>query len=159
FGSRYDITVHQCLESLLASDAIGAVCITVPNHLHADYVYAAADAGKAVFVEKPLASSPSLCRELGQYCADKGVILQVGHQMRLEPVFRAMKRKLNTGDLGAPIYAHGVYTLPRQIRNDWRNQPELCPGGSMEQVGIHLVDVLMCLFGTPAASQGWSRNI
>lgn len=159
FAGRYGTPCFDTGEGLLADPATQAVCITVPNPYHGALVRAAADAGKSVFIEKPLASTAAECRALGAYCAERGVLLQVGHQMRREPVFRAMKARLATGALGAPIFARGIYTLPRQERGGWRGDATQCPGGSMEQIGIHLVDVLVSLFGLPEASTGWARNI
>ncbi|GAF83379.1 unnamed protein product, partial [marine sediment metagenome] len=159
FANRFTTKCYGQIDDLLAEPAIQAVCITVPNHFHVDLVKTAADAGKHIFIEKPLASHPNDCRALGQYCEDKKVILQVGHQMRRDPVFREIKHILETGDLGRPLFAQGVYTLNRRTRDDWRWNPESCPGGSMEQLGVHLLDVLAYLLGSPLSSQGWARNI
>jgi predicted dehydrogenase len=157
FTRRFRVKCHAQVHDLLAEPAIRAVCITIPNHLHADLVRAAADSGKHIFVEKPLASSPAVCRALGAYCREKQVVLQVGHQMRRDPVFREIKHILN--GLGEPLYVQGVYTLDRRTRDDWRCDGNTCPGGSMEQLGVHLLDSLIYLFGRPLASHGWTRNI
>ncbi|MBB5348080.1 Gfo/Idh/MocA family oxidoreductase [Desulfoprunum benzoelyticum] len=159
FASRYKTKCYNRIVDLLAEPAIQAVCITVPNPYHKELVLAVADAGKHILIEKPLASDPSDCRELGQYCNDKQVILQVGHQMRRDPVFREIKRIVETGMLGRPLFTQGVYTLDRRSRHDWRRDVKSCPGGSMEQLGVHLLDVLAYLLGSPLASQGWVRNI
>lgn len=159
FARRYKTQYFACLEEMLADPGVQAVCISVPNPLHGALVRAAASTGKAVFIEKPLASTPGECREIGAYCAERSVLLQVGHQMRLEPAFQAVKSRLAAGKLGTPIFAQGIYTLPRQHDDGWRADPAQCPGGSMEQIGIHLIDVLVHLFGTPLASAGWARNI
>lgn len=159
FANRFGTQCYDHVDDLLAEPAIQAVCITVPNHFHVDSVKTAANAGKHIFIEKPLASHSNDCRALGQYCEDKQVILQVGHQMRREPVFREIKRILETGDLGRPLYVQGVYTLDRRTRDDWRRDARSCPGGSMEQLGVHLLDVLTYLLGSPLASQDWVRNM
>ncbi len=159
FARRFKTRCFDTREELLSNPEIQAICITVPNHLHGEMVRACAEAGKAIFIEKPLASSADECGALAQCCEEHGVLLQVGHQMRREPVIRAMKHELESGAYGTPLYAHGVYTLERQQRDDWRKDARLCPGGSMEQLGIHLVDALVYLFGVPRHSSGWARNI
>jgi predicted dehydrogenase len=159
FANRIKTRCHPKLDDILNDPTIQAVAITVPNQFHAELVKAAADAGKHIFIEKPLASEPEVCRELGQYCLEKEVILQVGHQMHREPIFCEIKRILESGILGTPLYAQAVYALDRRNRDDWRQNAEACPGGSMEQLGVHIIDVLINLFGAPQATQGWSENI
>jgi predicted dehydrogenase len=159
FASRFKTKCYDQVDDLLADPAIQAVCITIPNPFHKELVLAAAEAGKHVFIEKPLASHPDDCRNLGQYCEGKQVILQVGHQMRRDPVFREIKRLLEIGALGRPMFVQGVYALDRRSRNDWRRDIKSCPGGSMEQLGVHLLDVFVYLLGSPLASQGWARNL
>ncbi|MCP4541866.1 MAG: Gfo/Idh/MocA family oxidoreductase [Chloroflexi bacterium] len=158
FAGRYNTKCYSQFDDLLNDSDVQAIAVTVPNQFHADVVKAAADAGKHIFVEKPLASHPDVCRELGQYCRERQVILQIGHQMRREPVFREMKHILGSGVLGQPLYAQAVYTLDRQSRDDWRQDADLCLGGSMEQLGVHLIDVLIYLFGLPKHTQGWAEN-
>ena len=159
FASRFGTQCFEQMDEMLAADDIQAIAATVPNHFHAVVVKLAADAGKHIFIEKPLASSPDLCRDLGEYCRDKGVILQVGHQVYREPVYCEMKRIIDSGVMGRPLYAQAVYTLARRTRDDWRQDVNSCPGGSMEQLGVHLIDVLIHFFGVPSQTQGWAENI
>lgn len=158
FASRYGTLFYGRIEDLVHNSSIQAVAITVPNHFHADLVKTVADAGKHVFIEKPLASSPDICRVLGQYCKAKQVTLMVGHQMRREPDVREVKRILELGELGRPLFAQGVCTLDRRFRKDWRQDAKACPGGSMEQLGVHLIDVLIYMFGLPQDTYGWAEN-
>lgn len=159
FGGRFGVEGFDSAEALFSCPEVEAVCITVPNHLHGPLIRAAADAGKAIFVEKPLASTVEECRALEMYCAERGGLLQVGHQMRRDPVFRALKGLLDSGDLGDAIYSQGVYTAPGGNQDTWRGDADCCPGGSMEQIGIHLIDTLIYLHGLPLKSGGWARNI
>jgi predicted dehydrogenase/nucleoside-diphosphate-sugar epimerase len=159
FAGRFGTKCYDRIEELLEDSEIQAVAATIPNQFHADVVKAAADAGKHIFMEKPLAVYPETCRELGQYCRERGVILQVGHQLRREPVFREIKRIVEDGSLGRPLNAQAVYTLDRRARDDWRRDAKSCPGGSMEQLGAHIIDVLIYLFGNPVDTEGWAENI
>lgn len=159
FAGRFGTKCYDRIEEMLEDPEIRAIAATIPNQFHAEVVKAAADAGKHIFMEKPLAAYPEVCRELGLYCRERGVILQVGHQMRREPVFREVKRIVEGGSLGRPINAQAVYTLDRRARDDWRRDAESCPGGSMEQLGAHIIDVLIYLFGTPLDTESWAENI
>lgn len=159
FARRYGVRCFLQADELLAAPEVQAVCISAPNPFHAALVKKAADAHKHVFIEKPLASTPEGCRELGEYCRDRQVILQVGHQMRREPVFLEIKRLCDSRALGIPLFAQGVSTLNRPARDGWRADPKACPGGSMEQLGVHLIDALILLFGPYRAANGWTENI
>lgn len=159
FAGKYGTKRYESIEEMLKDPAVQAVAATIPNQFHADVVKAAADAGKHVFMEKPLAVYPEACRELGDYCDTRGVILQVGHQMHREPVFREIKRVVEGGSLGKALNAQAVYTLDRRARDDWRRDAASCPGGSMEQLGAHIIDVLIYLFGAPLDTESWAENI
>lgn len=156
FAARHGTKRYADYDELLRDASVSAVCLTVPNHVHGSMVKAAADAGKHVFVEKPLASTAEECGVIGEYCRERGVLLQVGHQMRREPVFLEIKRRVERGELGSPLFAHGVCALERRQRDDWRAHGATCPGGSMEQLGVHMLDALYFLFGPPRPTQGWS---
>jgi len=159
FANRYCTRYLKNLNDLFACSEIQAVAITVPNQFHAEMVQAAADSGKHVFIEKPLASSAEKCRELGTYCRNKNVILQVGHQVRLDPAFVLLKKLIDEGKMGKPLFIQAVHALERRNRHDWRQNALACPGGSMEQLGVHYIDVLLNVFGMPKSSKGWAKNI
>lgn len=159
FANRFRVKCYDQIDALLHDHDIHAVVISVPNQFHAGIVKMAADAGKDVFIEKPLASGFETCLELGRYCEEKQVILQVGHQMHQEPLFCRIKEIVENKSLGHSRYVQIVYTLDRRSRNDWRQNAEFCPGGSMEQLGVHFIDVLLNIFGVPKKVQGWAENI
>jgi predicted dehydrogenase/nucleoside-diphosphate-sugar epimerase len=159
FARRYGTKRFASIEEMLDEPGIVAVAATIPNHYHEEVVKAAADARKHIFMEKPLACDAFTCRELGRYCREREVILQVGHQMRREPVFREITRLVEEGSLGLPLSAHAIYTLDRRSRSDWRRDPGCCPGGSMEQLGAHMIDLLIALFGPPSGMESWEQNI
>src|SRR5680860_311951 len=124
FSERFRTAFYKDIGTLLCASSLDAVCITVPNPYHPELVMAASDSGKHIFIEKPLASLPEDCLILGQHCHEKGLVLQVGHQMQREPVFRTIASILDRGDLGSPLFAQGVYALNRRGRSDWRSDPE-----------------------------------
>jgi len=159
FGKEFNITVFNSYESLLNRIDIEAVAITVPNNYHSEYIYKACEKHKHVFIEKPLTSDPESCKILGNLCDQKDLILFVGHQIRREPVFLEIKKILNKNEIGMPIHVQGINTIKRTTPNDWRNDRSACPGGSMEQLGIHLIDLLIYLFGKPVKKCGWQKNI
>lgn len=156
-ASRFGFEVAHSYEALLARADTCAVALTVPNPVHVSMVRMAADAGKHVFIEKPLASSNEECAALGEYCRTRGVVLLVGHQLRREPELRRIKRLLDTSSLGLVRFAWGVTC--RRYPDDWRRDPLACPGGSMEQLGVHVIDAFNYLFGPPLRCEGACLNV
>ena len=158
FSKRFNTNFFDSYEEMLSDKRISAIVLTVPNMFHHDMVKQAADAGKHIFIEKPLASSAENCRLLGQYCDEKKVILLVGYQMRREPGFGMIEEIIRTQTFGKPLFARGLRTI-RRIHTDWRFNPTFCQGGAMEQLGSHLIDVMIYLFGPVRKSSGWGCNI
>jgi myo-inositol 2-dehydrogenase/D-chiro-inositol 1-dehydrogenase len=87
---------------LLARDDVDAVLITTPPDTHADFVVAAAEAGKHVFCEKPLAQTVGDAKRAVQACDRAGVVLQVGYNRRFDENFRAVRDAVQGGRIGAP---------------------------------------------------------
>jgi predicted dehydrogenase len=158
FAKRFNTGFYDSYEEMLNDQKISAVALTVPNMFHPEMVRQAADAGKHIFIEKPLASSAENCRILGQYCDEKKIILSVGYQTRREPGIRMIEEIIRTQTFGKPLFARGLRTI-RRIHTDWRFNPTFCQGGAMEQLGSHLIDVMIYLFGPVRKSSGWGRNI
>lgn len=152
FSRRYHVHAYPSLEALLAEPGVDAVCISVPNDLHLPVLTLCADAGKHVFIEKPLASSPEDCLRMGTYCDDKNVILQVGHQLKHEPAFMAIREIIRGGSLGVLQSIEASTSVDYSGDAGWRSDPARCPGASMEQLGVHLVDYCISLLGAPVHS-------
>jgi predicted dehydrogenase len=88
------------LERVLADDDVEAVIIATPVHTHHMLAAEALDAGKHVFVEKPLAESSELADDLAELAAERDRTLMCGHTFVYSPPVRAVKRMLEAGTLG-----------------------------------------------------------
>jgi predicted dehydrogenase len=131
----------------MLGSGIEAVILTTPNYVHAEQAEAAAAAGLHVFCEKPMANSIEHADRIIGACRRAGVILAVGHQERRAGVFREMKRIIDSGEQGRPLYAeahHGGRL--KWPADNWRWKKDLCPG-PMVHLGVHKTDVLLYLFG------------
>jgi xylose dehydrogenase (NAD/NADP) len=126
-------------EELLADPAVDAVYIPLPNHLHAPWVRAAADAGKHVLCEKPLTLTASEARELIDYCRAKNIRLMDGTFWPHHPRTAQMRQLLDAGRIGRVQRVNAVFTfnLPPDPGNI-RLQPEM-GGGSLLDVGWYCV--------------------
>lgn len=90
------------VERALADQAVAAVVIASSTDTHADLIARAAQSGKAIFCEKPVAADLAGARACAAAVAQAGVACMIGFQRRFDPTFAALKRRLDAGEIGAP---------------------------------------------------------
>jgi predicted dehydrogenase len=138
-------------DALLARPDVDVVCLATPSGQHASQAIAAADAGKHVLVEKPLALSLEDADAMIEACERAGVHLGVLLQQRAEPLFRQVYEAIRAGDLGAITLASVSmpYHRPQAYYDQatWRGTWEQDGGGVLMNQGIHFVDLLLWLMG------------
>ena len=139
--------------SLLDDPAVDVVLITLPHHLHASAAIAAAQAGKHVLVEKPMAPSLAECRAMAAAAERAGTQLLVGQLMRFALPCMAARRYLATGVLGRPRYGRSAMTKlwMEGNRRSWHLHAQT-GGGMLRTAGIHALDRLVWLMGADVAS-------
>ncbi len=142
-----DVAIHRDLPSLLAS-GVQAVDIVAPNHLHADMVVAALEAGCHVVVEKPLATNAEgLARVLAAERAS-GRLVSVVHELRVSEQWELIHREIAAGAIGTPMA--GTYSLFRRPfrggSNGWRHDPARVGSWVLEEP-VHFLDLLIWYFG------------
>ncbi len=135
--------------ALLEDPGLEALLLATPNSRHKEQVLAALEAGKAVYVEKPLAPRASEGEEMGRAAAEKGLTLVVGHNLEALAPLARFKEVLSRR--GAPFLSvRGVASRkmggPRE-EGAWRFDPRECPAGALHQLGIHLVGIFLSWFG------------
>ena len=120
------------LAALVGGDDIDAVYISTTNELHRDQALAAADAGKHVLCEKPLALTLVDARAMVHAYRARGLMLGTNHHLRNAATHRAMREAIIDGRIGKPLFArvfHAVY-LPPHLQG-WRiDKPEA--GGGVD---------------------------
>lgn len=138
---------------LLRDPEVTAVYVATEHHRHLDDVLAAAEAGKHVLCEKPLANSVADGQRMIDTCAANGVALQVAYYRRYYPKLVRMKELLVSGAIGEPVTAaiHLSSRLrPEAITPDnWRLNATLSGGGQLVDTGSHRLDLLCWMLGTP----------
>ena len=157
FAAKYGCRAVPTYEALLADEDIEAVINTTPNGVHLETTRAAADAGKHVFLDKPIANTVSDGRRITEICRKAGVVLALGYQRRRENQFRWIKRQIDEGVFGKLVNAEANISRDRLGKIDlgsWRYQAAGMPGGVMLQIGIHYTDVLEYLLGPVKAVSG-----
>lgn len=157
FAAKYNCRAAPSYEAVLADPEIEAVINTTPNNTHLETTRAAAERGKHVFLDKPIANTVSDGRAITEICRKAGVVLAIGYQRRRESHFRWVKCQIDDGVFGKLVNAEANISRDRLGQFDlssWRYQASGMPGGVMLQIGIHYADVLDYLLGPIKAVSG-----
>ena len=152
FADKFGCEQNESYDALLARDDVEAVLITTSDDTHAEYALKAAEAGKHVIVEKPMAHSVAACRTMIDACAKAGVTLAVAHGHRHSHAMRHMKQMIADGELGAPTMAMGKFTIHEGQKitpQHWRYYRAANPAGPLHPLGVHIVDNFNFLLGAP----------
>ena len=140
--------------SLCASDDVDLVVVASPTYRHAEHVIAAAQAGKHVFCEKPIARTLDDARTMVRACGEAGVQLAIGHVVRFFPEYRRAKELLDSGALGRAALATLTRgTVSVGAARAWYLDPAKS-GGVVLDLMLHDLDVIRWWFGEPARVYG-----
>ena len=143
-------------------DTVDAVYVTPWTSEHPRLVGKAAARGRAVFCEKPLATSATLAEEMVEAVAAAGVPNQVGLVLRALPSFRMLRRLLGAERAGRvmTVVFRDDQFLPTQghYGSDWRADPERAGRGALLEHSIHDLDILRWLLGPVGAVSGAVRE-
>lgn len=139
--------------ALLRRSDIDLIVVATPNAQHHPVAKAALAAGKHVVVDKPFTLDAGQARELAALAERQGRLLSVYQNRRFDSDFLTLREVLAGGDLGRPVYFESHFDRFRpEVRARWREQP--VPGaGLWVDLGSHLVDQTVQLFGRPDALQ------
>ena len=157
FAKKYGCLAAPSYDAILQDAGVEAVINTTPNNVHLETTRQAAEAGKHVFLDKPIANSVSEGRKITEICRDAGVVLALGYQRRRESHFRWVKQQIEAGVFGKMVNAEANISRDRLGQFDlssWRYTAEGMPGGVMLQIGVHYADVLDYLMGPIKAVNG-----
>jgi predicted dehydrogenase len=157
FAKKYTCHPAPLYENILTDKAVEAIINTTPNSVHLETTRAAAEAGKHVFLDKPIANTIADARAITAACRKAGVVLALGYQRRKESHFRWVRKQIEEGAFGKLVNAEANISRDRLGRIDlssWRYTAEGMPGGVMLQIGIHYTDVLEYLIGPIKAVRG-----
>ena len=133
---------------MLADPAVDAVYIATPNALHAGQVIAAAQAGKHVLCDKPLAVTVEDARRCVQECRLAGVRLGITFQTRFHDGLADAAKLVRDGGIGKVIVAEVTMSAGRNLPRGWRTDPELAGMGTINNIGVHAFDLLRYLLGS-----------
>ena len=140
-------------EALARHPSVDAVFIVSANSTHCPETLAAADAGKHVLVEKPMAMNAREAERMIETCERKRVKLMVGHMVRLSPLVRRVREVVASGTLGRIVYARADFIYDaRMSQRHWLRDRAVAGGGPIFDVGVHCIDTLRYVLDDEVAS-------
>ena len=128
-------------EKLVSRKDIDAVSICTPVHLHTEQTVRAAEEGKHVLVEKPMARDIYECDEMIRVCEKAGVVLMVGFMKRFNPGFQKIKKLLDEGTLGKPHFMEVHWSLFDIKGTEAFRYKAYTGGGIFQDHGSHYIDL------------------
>ncbi len=147
-----DATIVRSFEALLDDPEIELVIVNTPDNTHYDYTRMALEAGKHVIVEKPFTQTTAQGEELIALAESKGLMLSVYQNRRWDADFLTVQEILSKGLLGRLVEFESTFARYRNfIKPDtWKESGEY-GGGLTYNLGSHLLDQALQLFGMPEA--------
>jgi predicted dehydrogenase len=153
----------ESAEEIVADPSIDAVWICTPTAMHRKVCIAAAEAGKHIFCEKPLAMTAAEASAMAAAIKASGVISQVGLVLRFSPVYNVIKTMFEATDVGRLLCVtmRDDQDFPTRgaHASAWRNDPSLTAGGTLIEHSVHDFDLLTWMFGPVASLYCRTRNV
>lgn len=138
---------YASYEALLEDDSIDAVYIPLPNHLHREWTIRAAEAGKHILCEKPLALTEQEAREMAQACDDAGVLLAEAFMYRHHPRYDQIRDVIASGEIGEIRGIHSTFSFNNsgsagnvRFKREWG-------GGALYDIGCYSISAARLLLG------------
>jgi myo-inositol 2-dehydrogenase/D-chiro-inositol 1-dehydrogenase len=141
-----NVTVHATAKDLVEDEGVDAVLICSWGAAHEEQVIAAISAGKPVFCEKPLATTPEACRAImDAEVAHGSRLVQVGFMRRYDASYRSLKQVIDAGEIGAPLMYYSGHRNPEV-------PPHYTKDMAIVDTAVHDFDVTRWLLGEEFAA-------
>lgn len=152
-------------DKLINDSRVNAIYIATPPSSHEQYALAAIEAGKPVYLEKPMALNYAAAKNIADTAAEKNVKLVVAHYRREWPLFKKLKELVDakvTGDIRLIRLAlYKTAFTKEQLSNEslsWRVDPAIAGGGIFHDLAPHQLDILYHIFGPAKKITGIALN-
>lgn len=150
-AARYpQIVTYRTLEEMLEDSSLGLFVVATPSGTHFEIARQILKAGKSVVVDKPMAVTSAEIAELMELAATRGVLLAAFHNRRWDCEFPTVQKLIHEGSLGRLVHFESTMDRwrPAATRVAWKDVPSL-GGGLLLDLGSHLADQALALFGKP----------
>jgi predicted dehydrogenase len=151
-AQRYPgITTFRSLEELLADTTLGLIVVATPNGTHFELARQVLEAGKSVVVDKPTAVASAEIAQLMALAAARGVHLIPFHNRRWDSDFQTLYKLVREDSVGRVVHLESTFDRWRPVlrARAWKDDP--AQGGMLLDIGTHLGDQALALFGKPKA--------
>jgi len=158
-GERYPgITTYRSVDELLADASIKLVVIATPNASHFSMAMQALEAAKSVVIDKPVALTSDEIRQLSELAGGLGLQLFPFHNRRLDSDFQTLRKVLDEHHVGRNVHFDSNFDRwrPGLTRRPWKEDQD--QGGLLFDIGTHLVDQSLVLFGLPSSVGAETRR-
>lgn len=165
YAQRHNVPKwYDDADKLINDSEINAVYIATPPDAHAYYTIKTAEAGKPVYVEKPMARNYNECLQMIEACKKNNVPLFVAYYRRRLPLFIKVKELVENKTIGKILFVNIRLHVPQKesdYKNSkpWRVIPEISGGGHFVDLASHQLDYLDYLLGKITSVKSLSKNI
>lgn len=150
FASRHGVErTYDSLEKMLQDPEVDVLYVATPNSLHVQHTIAAAEAGKHVLCEKPMALTEADCERMIEACNKNKVKLAVDFQNRYHPAHVEARRLVQDGKIGEIYVAKAQYCrnftrdfIRSNLKGSWRSDLNMAGAGALMGTGLHPIDLL-----------------
>jgi predicted dehydrogenase len=163
YAERHKVPKWYNNADLLIEDSeVDAVYIATPPSSHKEYTVKAAEAGKPIYVEKPMAASYAECKEMVDFCRQKNIKLFVAYYRRALPRFLKIKSLIDNGLIG-DIRTINIRFFQKPTEQDfssanWRINKEIAGCGYFCDLGSHMIDIIQFFVDEISSVNGLASN-
>ncbi|WP_405380038.1 Gfo/Idh/MocA family protein [Maribacter sp. LLG6340-A2] len=164
FAQRHKVPNYSSnAQDLLTNDQINAVYIATPPSTHLAYAIKALEAGKHVYLEKPMALNAIEAQQIQTTTANSTGKLTVAHYRRKLPAFLKVKELLDKGVMGEITHVDIQILQPKKTNlvadseENWRLNPKISGGGYFYDLAPHQIDLMIHYFGPVDAVRGFVK--
>ncbi|MBC7534603.1 MAG: Gfo/Idh/MocA family oxidoreductase [Ferruginibacter sp.] len=166
YAARHQVPAwYNDADKLIHDPAVNAIYIATPPSSHKQYTIAALNAGKPVYVEKPMAMNVAEAAEMTDVAKQKNVKLSVAHYRREQPKFKKIKQLLENKAIGDVRFCQLEFLRPQlsaaamKVESTaWRVDPAVSGGGLFHDIAPHQLDLLYHFFGEMKNVSGMALN-
>ncbi len=165
YAARHNVSLwYDNAEALLANPDINAVYIATPPAQHKDYAIAALNAGKNVYIEKPVTLNAAECDAIIAAEKSSGKKVSVAHYRRYVPCFMKVAELIRNSAIGEVLMVQLDMLQPAASKiitatdDNWRVNPALSGGGLFHDLSPHQLDLMLYWFGPVIKASGFGYN-
>ena len=153
-GAQVDVSGWSCysdVDELIADESIDLIDICLPPDLHAEVAIKALEAGKHVFIEKPMALTAADCESIVEVASQNNRQAMVAHVLPFFPEYTVLRNAVTSGEYGKLLGGHfnRVISDPLWLGKDFWSEDKV--GGPLIDLHVHDAHLIRFLFGMPTA--------